>query len=256
MGLAGIIGVCAGFNYAIAGIIFKKHSAKVHPLIIVAVAVVARLLSFPNYNARPHLFSELAFLLVVYVMLSEKKIPLLFAVFAVFIVIELIFRQFKTALIYLAAAAGAFVCSLLNPLGIKVWAYALVQSDGKDVWAYNIEWAPKTFAIWEIAVLLLVIVAFAVDGRVKAFDKNAILPFHELHRALHAGALHRGGPESPFMAQPEYLPHQSRKDKVQQRVILHTLSVLRILLRIHISLFCHKVHPDQHHVYGQRHSGI
>ena len=196
LGLAGVIGVCAGFNYAIAGIIFKKHSAKVHPLIIVAVSVVARLLSFPNYNARPHLFSELAFLLVVYVMLSEKKIlfkslffcgaafalawihggmvPLLFAVFAVFIVIELIFRQFKTALIYLAAAAGAFVCSLLNPLGIKVWAYALVQSDGKDVWAYNIEWAPKTFAIWEIAVLLLVIVAFAVDGRVKAFDKNAI----------------------------------------------------------------------------------
>lgn len=195
-GLVGVICVTAAFNYAIAAIAFKYYQGKVNPLIIVGVAAVARLFSFPNYNARPHLFSELAFLLVIYVMLGKKStlfkslffcgaafllswihggmVPLLFAVFLVFIVIELIFKQFKTALLYLAAAAGAFVCSLLNPLGIKVWAYALVQSDGKAVWEYNIEWAPKTFAIWEIAVLLLIIVAFAVDGRVKKFDKNAI----------------------------------------------------------------------------------
>ncbi|MBQ6303610.1 MAG: hypothetical protein IJK83_06240 [Clostridiales bacterium] len=197
LGLAGVILVTATFNYAIAGIAFKKYKDTVHPLVIVASAAIARLFTFPNYNARPHLFSELAFLLVIYVMLSTKKsqlfkslffcgavfalawvhggmVPLLFAVYAVFVVIELIFRQFKTALIDLATAAGAFICSLLNPLGIKVWAYALVQSDGKDVWKYNIEWAPKTFEIWEIALLLLIIVAFIVDGRVKKFDKDAI----------------------------------------------------------------------------------
>lgn len=196
LGLAGVILVAAAFNYSIAAIAFKRYSAKVNPLIIVGVAAVARLLSFPNYNARPHLFSELAFLLVIYVMLGKKSIlfkslffcgavfllawihggmiPLLFAVYLVFIVIELIFKQFKNALLYLASGVGAFICSLLNPLGIKVWAYALVQSDGKDVWAYNIEWAPKTFEIWEIAILLFVIVAFVVDGRVKKFDKDAI----------------------------------------------------------------------------------
>ena len=195
-GLAGVIGVAAAFNYAIAAIAFKRYHSKVHPLIIVGVAAVARLLSFPNYNARPHLFSELAFLLVIYVMLGKKSvlfkslffcgaslllswihggmIPLLFAVYLVFVVIELLFKQFKTALLYVAAGVGGFICSLLNPLGIKVWAYALVQSDGKAVWEYNIEWAPKTFAIWEIAILLFIIVAFAVDGRVKKFDKDAV----------------------------------------------------------------------------------
>ena len=195
-GLAGVIGVAAAFNYAIAAIAFKRYHSKVHPLIIVGVAAVARLLSFPNYNARPHLFSELAFLLVIYVMLGKKSvlfkslffcgaslllswihggmIPLLFAVYLVFVVIELLFKQIKNALLYVAAGVGGFICSLLNPLGIKVWAYALVQSDGKAVWEYNIEWAPKTFAIWEIAILLFIIVAFAVDGRVKKFDKDAV----------------------------------------------------------------------------------
>ena len=198
-GLAGIIGVAALFNYSIAGIIFKKYSSTVHPLIIVAVAAIARLFTFPNYNARPHLFSELALVLVIYVMLSKKSMlykslffcgasflmswihggmtPILFAVFAIFIVMELVFKQFKTALYYLLAAAGAFVCSLLNPLGIKVWTYGFVNlspAGGIDVWDYNLEWAPKTFEIWEIAILLLIFVAFIVDGRVKKFDKNAI----------------------------------------------------------------------------------
>ena len=195
-GLTGVIGVAAAFNYAIAAIAFKKYQSKVHPLIIVAVAAVARLLSFPNYNARPHLFSELAFLLLIYVILSKRSIlfkslffcgdafllawihggmiPLLFVMFFVFIVIELIFKQFKNALIYLAAMAGGFLCSILNPIGIKVWAYALYQSEGKDVWGINMEWAPKTFAIWEIAIILFILVAFAVDGRVLKFDKDAI----------------------------------------------------------------------------------
>ncbi|MCR4687975.1 MAG: hypothetical protein K5745_00325 [Saccharofermentans sp.] len=196
LGLAGVILIAAFFNYTIAGICFRKYKDKVNPLIIVASAAISRLLSFPNYNARPHLFSELAFLLVIYVMLSGKSvlfkslffcgtvfllawfhggmIPLLFVLFFVFIAIELIFRQYKTALLYLAAVAGAFVCSLLNPLGIRVWTYALVQSDAIEVWQINQEWNPKTFAIWEIALILIVLVAFVVDGKVRKFDKSAI----------------------------------------------------------------------------------
>lgn len=195
-GLAGIIGVTAAFNYTLAGIIFRWNQKTVHPLIIVAIAAVARLFSFPNYNARPHLFSELVFLLVIYVMLSKKStlfkciffcasafalawvhggmVPLLFVLFAVFILIEFVFRQFRTALIYIATAAAGAVCSLLTPLGIKVWTYYLYQSQGEAVWAANIEWAPKTFELWESAILLLVIVSFVVDGRVRKFDKGAI----------------------------------------------------------------------------------
>ena len=197
LGLAGIIGVAAAFNYSIAGIIFKRYSKTVHPLILVAMAAVVRLLSFPNYIARPHLFSELTLLLLVYVMLGEKKIlfkslffcgvsflmawfhggmiPVLFAVYFVFVVIELVFKQFKTALLYLAAAAGAFVCSLLNPLGFKIWTYGLLQSGNTDFWQINMEWAPKTFEIWEITLILIALVAFVVDGRVRKFDKSAII---------------------------------------------------------------------------------
>ena len=199
LGLAGVIGVTAIFNYLIAGIIFKKYHNTVNPLIMVVVASIARLLSFPNYNARPHLFSQLALVLLVYVMLSKKSIlfkslffcgtsfllawfhggmiPILFAVFFVFVVIELVFKQFKTALLYLASAAGAFLCSLLNPLGFKIWTYGLVQSANKDFWQINIEWAPKNFEIWEITLILLIIAAFVVDGRVRKFDKTAIIKF-------------------------------------------------------------------------------
>ena len=195
-GLAGIIGVCAIFNYGIEAIIFKRYSGRVHPLIIVACAGAARLLSFPNYNARPHLFSELCFLLVIYVMLSDKKesfkaiffmaaafllawihggmVPLLFVVYIVFAVIEAIYREYKRAIIRLAVMAGAFVCTLLNPIGAKVWTYALVQSEGEGVWALNMEWAPKTFEIWEIAIILLVLIGFATSGKVRDFDKGAV----------------------------------------------------------------------------------
>ncbi len=197
LGLAGIIGVAAAFNYSIAGIIFKKYSKTVHPLILAGMAAVARLLSFPNYIARPHLFSELALLLLIYVMLSGKSllfkslffcgttflmawfhggmVPVLFAVFFVFVVIELVFKQFKNTLIYLASAAGAFLCSLLNPLGFDIWTYGFKQSANTDFWQINMEWAPKNFEIWEITLILIALVAFVVDGRVKKFDKSAII---------------------------------------------------------------------------------
>lgn len=197
LGLSGVILVAAAFNYGMAGMIFRKYKDTVHPVIIVAVAAVARLLTFPNYIARPHLFSELAILTLVYVMLSEKKIlfksiifcvisflmawihggmvPILFAVYFVFVVIELVFRQFKSTLIYLAAAVAAFLVSLLNPLGIKIWTYGILQSANTDFWHINLEWAPKNFEIWEITLILLVFVGFVVDGRVKKFEKNAII---------------------------------------------------------------------------------
>ena len=71
-GIAGVIGLSAIFNYTMAGIIFKENLKKVNPYMIVLACAIARFLSFPNYNARPHLVSQLLFVILVFSMLGEK----------------------------------------------------------------------------------------------------------------------------------------------------------------------------------------
>ncbi|MCR4671052.1 MAG: hypothetical protein K5643_07675 [Saccharofermentans sp.] len=196
-GLIGIISLTAVLNYAMAAVIFKENLKTSNPYMIMIAAATARLFSFPDFNARPHLVSQLLFVIFVFSMLNEKisglkkcilfvifsfimawfhggMLPLFLVVFMVFIVIELIYRNFKTALIYLAGAVSGFAVSLLNPVGIAAWTYAFKQSGGEDYWNINIEWQPKTFSIPEITVLLLLLVAFAVDERVRNFDKKTI----------------------------------------------------------------------------------
>ena len=196
-GLAGVIGLTAVFNYSMAGIIFKKNLKTVDPYILLLTAAAARFLSFPNYNARPHLASQLITVIFLYIMLDDKistvkkcisfavasfllawfhggMIPLFFVIFAVFIVIEAVFKDFRTCGKYLLGLAGGFVTSLLSPIGFGVWTYAFLQSKGTDIWQYNIEWDPKTFSIAEITVILLFLIGFAVDERLRNFDKKVI----------------------------------------------------------------------------------
>ena len=196
-GIAGVIILTAIFNYTMAGIIFKKNLETVNSYIMVLTAAIARCFSFPNYNARPHLASQLIFVVFVYIMLEDKistlkkcitfsvcaflmawfhggMIPLFFVVFGVFIAIEVVFKQFKTAGKYLLGLLAGAVASILNPIGIGVWTYAFLQSQGSDVWKYNMEWQPKTFSVIEISALLLIFVGFAVDERLRKFDKKVI----------------------------------------------------------------------------------
>ena len=196
-GIAGVIILTAIFNYTMAAIIFKKNLETVNSYILVLTAAIARCFSFPNYNARPHLASQLIFVVFVYIMLEDKisilkkciafsvcsflmawfhggMIPLFFVVFGVFIAIEVVFKQFKTAGKYLLGLLAGAVASLLNPIGVGVWTYALMQSQGSDVWKYNLEWQPKTFSVIEISALLLIFVGFAVDERLRNFDKKVI----------------------------------------------------------------------------------
>ena len=196
-GIAGVIILTAIFNYTMAAIIFKKNLETVNSYILVLTAAIARCFSFPNYNARPHLASQLIFVVFVYIMLEDKisilkkciafsvcsflmawfhggMIPLFFVVFGVFIAIEVVFKQFKTAGKYLLGLLAGAVASLLNPIGVGVWTYALMQSQGSDVWKYNMEWQPKTFSVIEISALLLIFVGFAVDERLRNFDKKII----------------------------------------------------------------------------------
>ena len=197
-GVAGVIILTAIFNYTIAGIIFKKNlQEKVNPYILVLTAAISRYFSFPNYNARPHLVSQLLFVILIYVMMDESKsevkkiatfavctfllgwfhggtIPMFFVLYAVFIVIEIVYRNFRKAGIYALGLLAGAITSILNPAGIKVWTYGLILSGGEDVRLAIEEWAPKTFSVVEMALLLLLLVGFAVDKRLRDFDKNTV----------------------------------------------------------------------------------
>ena len=193
-GVAGVIGLAAIFNYTMAGIIFKHNLKTVDIYIILLTAAAGRMLSFPNYNARPHLVSQLIIVVFLYSMLSGKisalkksiiftvgsflmawfhggMIPLFFVIFLVFIAIECLYKNWKNCLWYLAGLASGFVASLLSPIGIGTWTYAFMQSKGTDIWKYNMEWDPKTFSIFEITVILVFLIAFGVDERLRKFDK-------------------------------------------------------------------------------------
>ena len=196
-GLAGIIILTAIFNYLMAAIIYKENLKTANPYMIVLATAVARCYSFPNYNARPHLVSQLIFVVFVFSMLNDKVpllkkcglfvicsflmgwfhgglLPLFFVIYFVFIVIELVYKEFKTVLKHLAAVAAGFAASLLNPVGTANWTYALKQTNGVEIYQYNQEWFPKTFSVIEITGLLLILIAFAVDERVRKFDKKTI----------------------------------------------------------------------------------
>ena len=198
-GVAGIIGVVALINYAIAGICVKVNYKKVHPLIIVMSACIARFLSFPNYNARPHLFSQLAFTILVCVMLSERSIkakgitfvialwltawfhggmmPIILATFAIFTVMEFIFKNYKVGIKYAVTLVIGFLVSLLNPIGFDAWLYPfkMTGESAQYIMSYNQEFQPKTFSMIEMILILLIIIGFAVDDRLRKFDKNTII---------------------------------------------------------------------------------
>ena len=196
-GIAGVIGLAAVFNYTMAAVIFKENLKTSNPYMIIAACATARCFSFPNYNARPHLISQLIFIVFVFNMLkdsvSTKKkcilyivfsflmgwfhgglLPVFLVVFLVFIAIEFVYKNFKTGLTYLGAAVVGFGVACLNPAGIGGWTFGLKQNGADDIWRYNEEWLPKTFSTLEITVLLLILVAFAADKRVRDFEKKTI----------------------------------------------------------------------------------
>ena len=196
-GIAGLIILTAIFNYTMAAIIFKENLKTANPYMVILAAAIARCYSFPNYNARPHLASQLIFVVFVFTMMNDKVstikkcglyvicaflmgwfhgglLPLFLAVYLVFIVIGFAYKEYKDSLKHLAGAAMGFAASLLNPAGIAGWTFGFKQTGGEDIWQYNQEWLPKTFSILEITGLLLLFVAFAVDERVRKFDKKTI----------------------------------------------------------------------------------
>ena len=76
-GIAGVIGLAAIFNYSMAIVIFKENLKTSNPFMVVFACAMARCFSFPNYNARPHLVSQLIFIVFVFTMLKRRKSALL-----------------------------------------------------------------------------------------------------------------------------------------------------------------------------------
>lgn len=195
--LYGVLAVNALFTYATAftAVAYIKKTA--HPLFCLSAMATACLFrGFPDYNARPSTASAFVLMLTVVVLISERKpvfkactfalgslllawlhggmIPVYYAVLAVFIIIELIYKQYRSAGILTGGAAAGFLLSLANPLGIKLWTYFLVITGSKSVVDQTDEWKPVNFTMVQLFLILLVFVGFMCGNGIRRFEKKAI----------------------------------------------------------------------------------
>lgn len=197
LGIAGVIIVGAIFTYVTAFFCIK-HSHKVaNPFVGAIVMVLVPFMGgYPDYSVRPSCVSLCALAIFVYVYFGEFKdkakyitfvvccfalgwlhggiLPAFAAVMLLLAAIEAIYRNFKEMLWCLGSLVAGFLVSLLNPIGIRVWTFGLKQSAASDVWAFVDEWNPKTFTILEAVLILLLLIGFMVDDRVKKFEKRTI----------------------------------------------------------------------------------
>lgn len=195
--LYGVLAVSTLFTFGTAVTLANYIRKTAHPLMCLAVMVLGCIFKgFPDYNARPSTASTFIVILTIVILMSEKKpvfkaavfaagafllawlhggmLPLYFAILAVFIVIELIFKQWRTAVTLIIGAAAGFIVSIANPIGFRLWTYALSQSGAKGVWALIDEWNPVTFTIIQIFLILLVFVGFMCGKGVREFEKDSI----------------------------------------------------------------------------------
>ena len=195
--LWGLIAVGIIFNYATAFTILSYIKDKAHPLICaVVIAATCVFQGFPSYNTRPGLASLFFFTFLVVSFMKDRSalfravyfavsclplawlhggmLPLYMVVYLLLIIIELIYRNFRDAAILLAGSAAGFLLSLLSPMGIGCYTYALTQSSGSAVWAQIQEWLPMEFGIIQIFLVLLVLVGFMTNERIKKFEKKAV----------------------------------------------------------------------------------
>lgn len=198
LGFLGLILTGTIFTYATVFLALRAIRDKAHPVInAVVLVLVPSLGGFPDYNVRPSASSIFCMLLLCVVMLSDNIkplnkcfvfaglslalgwlhggiLPIFFMIMAVFMVVELLYKQWKTALMYFLAVIGGFGVSLLNPIGIRTWTFGLKQMGATDIWSLVIEWQPRTFSILESVAILLALIGFMCDEEVLKFDKKKI----------------------------------------------------------------------------------
>ena len=197
LGLAGVILVGVIFNYGTAFLIINRIKDKVHPLMAAAVMILIPFLNgFPDYNVRPSVTSAFCITLLIVTELAGKSrltkslvfaisayalawlhggiLPVFFAVYALFGVIELLYKNWRETLWHLAMIVITFGLTLLNPIGIRIYTFGLKQMGATDIWQYVQEWQPTTFSILQLILVLLLFIGFMASDKVKKFDKEAI----------------------------------------------------------------------------------
>lgn len=195
--LWGVIAVGAIFNYATGCTALSYNKDKAHPFIILLAIVATPFLNgYPDYNVRPSVTSLFAVCLLIVSFMKDWKpvtkaclfaglcfflgwfqggmLPLFLVIFAVFIVIELIYRNFRDSLILAAGLVAGFVLSLLNPMGIRCYTFGMVQSTATDIWAQVQEWLPQEFTMVHAVLILLVFIGFMTNDKLRKFEKHTV----------------------------------------------------------------------------------
>ncbi|MCQ2482626.1 MAG: hypothetical protein MJ153_03995 [Clostridia bacterium] len=198
LGLAGVILLTAILIYSMAVIIYRNLSSRCHTLVFFLSMAIGIYFSFPDINARPHLVSQLLMVIFSFTMLDKNKsslrkiscfivcaflmswfhggmIPIFFVMYMVYLIIELIYREFSVVKVYSIGLFIGFVASLLNPTGINVWTYGLIQTKATDLWNIISGWQPATFSIFGMTLILLILIGFGVDERLHNFDKDTVI---------------------------------------------------------------------------------
>ena len=196
LGIAGVVIVGAIFTYLAAYFCLKYASSASNPLVCAVVAALVPFLGgFPDYSVRPSCTSLFALAIFIYAYMKwEHKyalitftavsfvlgwlhggiLPVFAMVMGFFAVIELLYREYRRALLDIGFIVVGFLVSLLNPIGVRVWTFGLKQSSASDVWQYVDEWKPMEFTIFSAVCLLVLFIGFMTSTKVKSFDKAAI----------------------------------------------------------------------------------
>ena len=101
-------------------------------------------------------------------------LPLFCVIMVVFIILELIYRNYRDAIVLAIGLIAGFVLSLLNPLGFGCYSYATLQSSATAAWAQIDEWHPVTLSLVQAVLIFLVFVGFMTNDRIKRFEKTAV----------------------------------------------------------------------------------
>ena len=195
--LWGIIAVGTIFNYATGCAALSYAKDKAHPFFVALVMVMVPFLNgYPDYNVRPSVTSIFCMTFLIASFMNDKKpvfkavffavssfflgwlqggiLPLYMVVFTVFIVIELLYKNFRDAGVLAGGLVAGFILSLLNPMGIRDYTFGMIQSTATDIWAEVQEWLPMEFTMVQAVLILLVFIGFMTDDKLRKFDKKAV----------------------------------------------------------------------------------
>lgn len=102
-------------------------------------------------------------------------IPLLFVIYAVGVLIDLVYKDFKRVRCLFGFLLVGFLLSLCSPIGVETWTYAATQSQATDVWAYISEWQHGVMNLLSSFIFVASTLLFLLTDGVRRFNRTSIL---------------------------------------------------------------------------------